>query len=956
MAALNDVRVAGWIGPFADTDSYYCTDPFYGIDGLRSVPDKATRNAITKERLRQGMFVVVQSDFGLGINTVWQLNPPPWTNTDADWTQFSGSTITNTVGGDLSGTLPNPTVVSTHGTPFGSMATQNANAVNITGVITLTGLPTPTNASDAATKFYVDSVSTGLSPKTSCRMTSTANLVATYNNGAAGVGATLTNSGTLAALILDGITGVVNDRVLIKDQTTQFQNGIYTVTTVGSASVAWVLTRATDYNSPATVTAGTYTVVSAGTANDGTLWIETGVGPFTIGTTPIIFTELNVPPLLITFTGDVSGTGSGTIATTVLKINGTPLGSTTAGIGNLLIGSGTQWVSHAMSGDATIGAGGAIVVASTNNHPFVTSAWIDTTNASNISSGMIPLARLGSNAPSPGLFLSGNNTWQAVTATPAGADTQIQYNAAGVMAGSSNLQWNYGANTLSTSMGVATSAKSAVSISGTFNNAAVTFPAALVVNITNIASNPASLLLDLQDGPSGGTSVFKVDVNGNVTAAGIFTGSGAGLINLPAANLTGTVPIGRLGSGTNPNSGTFLRDDNTWAAPAVSGGIPGGTPTQLQFNNAGAFDGFNRSVVNQTSASLACGYEVARHQQSVASGTSSFAFGGGCTASSAYDFAVGQLSIASGGASHAEGYGSNAQAAYSHAEGQQCFTGSSATAAHAEGSGSNANGLYSHAEGASTTASGYGGHSEGDATSSTGHAAHAEGIATHADGDESHAEGDSCQATGYASHAEGSYTQATGQYSHAQNGGIASGDGSHAEGTGHAVGGYSHAGGQNAVADLQSKIAYSDGGFTALTGNHGDGQFTWLPISAFTSSSTPSTDLVIVGGGGGGVPIAIRTNYTYAFTVTVAARQRNGSNSAMFMRQGMIQNNAGTVSLVGAISTLGADINPAGWTLAITADNTNKVLKITATGNPGGTYPASAIFWQGKLSCIEIGS
>src|SRR6516162_2901740 len=102
MASLNDVRVTGWIGPSDDTDTYYCTDPLYGIDGLRSVPDKATRNAISQERRRQGMLVVVQQDFGGGPNTMWQLNVPPWTNTDADWTQFISGMTSTIVGGDLS--------------------------------------------------------------------------------------------------------------------------------------------------------------------------------------------------------------------------------------------------------------------------------------------------------------------------------------------------------------------------------------------------------------------------------------------------------------------------------------------------------------------------------------------------------------------------------------------------------------------------------------------------------------------------------------------------------------------------------------------------------------------------------------------------------------------------------------------------------------------------------------
>jgi hypothetical protein len=125
------------------------------------------------------------------------------------------------------------------------------------------------------------------------RLATTGALTASYNNGSSGVGATLTNSGALAALSIDSVAAVLNDRVLVKNQASQFQNGIYIVTTVGSGAVAWVLTRATDYNTPAVIDQGDLFTVGAGTANGKTQWIQTAAGPFTIGTTAITF-ESNV--------------------------------------------------------------------------------------------------------------------------------------------------------------------------------------------------------------------------------------------------------------------------------------------------------------------------------------------------------------------------------------------------------------------------------------------------------------------------------------------------------------------------------------------------------------------------------------------------------------------------------------------------------------------------------------
>ena len=120
--------------------------------------------------------------------------------------------------------------------------------------------------------------------KTPADIATTANLTATYANGSSGVGATLTNSGTLAALVLDGVTATTNMRVLVKNQTTALQNGIYTVTNIGSASVAWVLTRATDSDVTAEL-AGAVITVDQGTVNGSGLftndWKKTNI----VGTT-----------------------------------------------------------------------------------------------------------------------------------------------------------------------------------------------------------------------------------------------------------------------------------------------------------------------------------------------------------------------------------------------------------------------------------------------------------------------------------------------------------------------------------------------------------------------------------------------------------------------------------------------------------------------------------------------
>ncbi len=178
------------------------------------------------------------------------------------------------------------------------------------------------------------SLSIGLQFVASCRAATAAALTATYSNGTLGVGATLTNATTQAAIVIDGVTLALNDRVLVKNQAAPAQNGIYTATTLGDGSHNWVLTRATDYDEIAEILEGTYTVIAEGTANAETLWVETQPSPITVGTTAIVFTQLKITGL-----GTVTSVGTGT------GLTGGPI--TTSGTISLAAGGvGTTEISN----------------------------------------------------------------------------------------------------------------------------------------------------------------------------------------------------------------------------------------------------------------------------------------------------------------------------------------------------------------------------------------------------------------------------------------------------------------------------------------------------------------------------------------------------------------------------------------------------------------------------------
>lgn len=263
----------------------------------------------------------------------------------------------------------------------------------------LTNVTDPTTAQDAATKNYVDAVSTGLDFKPSVRMATTAALPAnTYANGTNGVGATLqgtsngaltvdgqplgialslaitacTNSGTTVtatisgstvglaigqAVTISGITGfttnnpngsfVINsvvsgtqftyivtnaptgtytsggsavtvaDRILVKNETTAANNGIYTQTQLGTGATPYVLTRATDADSTSELTPGSLVFVEQGTVNNGQQWVLSNSTPVNIGTTAQTWTQFSGASTLtagggLTATGNILAVGAGT--------------------------------------------------------------------------------------------------------------------------------------------------------------------------------------------------------------------------------------------------------------------------------------------------------------------------------------------------------------------------------------------------------------------------------------------------------------------------------------------------------------------------------------------------------------------------------------------------------------------------------------------------------------------
>lgn len=135
---------------------------------------------------------------------------------------------------------------------------------------------------------------TAVANATTAALPSTGAIV--YNNGTAGVGATLTRGENGALGAIDSITNIVGDRILVKNQAAPAQNGIYTVTNVGGAGAPYVLTRATDADQSAEFTYDMAVSVTAGTTNIGRKYKNTSASAPTIGTTAISFGQVTTSP------------------------------------------------------------------------------------------------------------------------------------------------------------------------------------------------------------------------------------------------------------------------------------------------------------------------------------------------------------------------------------------------------------------------------------------------------------------------------------------------------------------------------------------------------------------------------------------------------------------------------------------------------------------------------------
>lgn len=320
-------------------------------------------------------------------------------------------------------------------------------AITATSAALTTGTvsTTPAANTDIANKQYVDGLVTqGISyhePVFVESPNTTGNLNATYNNGASGVGATLTNAGTQVALTVDGILMTVGKRVLIYNQTNQFENGVYEVTTVGDGSTNWVLTRTADADTyglrdPNALGYNDAFFVTNGNTGAGETYVCTTTGVITFGTTAITFAQISSAQVY------TAGTGLNLSPATTFNISNTGVTA------------------------ATYGSASAVPVFAVNAQGQITSV-TDTNiaiNGSAVSGNISGSAGSVANALTLGTYLTGGsfNGSAAVTAT---VDATSANTASKVVARDSSGDFSAGTITAALS-GNATTATTATNVAG----------------------------------------------------------------------------------------------------------------------------------------------------------------------------------------------------------------------------------------------------------------------------------------------------------------------------------------------------------------------------------------------------------------------------------------------------------------------------------------------------------
>ena len=472
----------------------------------------------------------------------------------------------------------------------GVVVQQSFGAITATSAALTTGTisTAPVNNTDIVNKQYADAIASGIHFHEAVDLATTTALPAnTYNNGTSGVGATLTANAN-GALSVDSTLTVAANRILVKNEVTQANNGVYTVTQVGSAGTPYILTRATDFDSAGTgvdqIDEGDFFLVTSGTVNVNTAWVQQTAPPIVVGTTALVFQQFAAP---ITYT---AGTGLNESPTYTFNIATTGVSAATYG-------------SASTSATIAVNAQGQITSASNTTIAI---------NGTQVSGNITGQAGSVANALTAGTYLTSGGTYDGSAARTFAVDATATNTASKVVA--RDVSGNFAAGTITATLsGAATSAGTATNIAGGAANqipyqtgaATTSFVVAPTVAGTFLNWNGSAFAYSAISLPNNAT--FNNGGAGDASGT-TFNGSTARTISY---NTVGASPL--AGSSSLTTTGTVT--SGTWSASfgAVSGanltsltaGNLSGTIPSAVLGNSTAYVGTTAVALNRASANLA---------------------------------------------------------------------------------------------------------------------------------------------------------------------------------------------------------------------------------------------------------------------------------------------------------------------------------------------------------------
>jgi hypothetical protein len=532
-------------------------------------------------------------------------------------------------------------LVEVNGNGTNTVSFTNINASNVV-MVSGTISTNAANATDITNKTYVDGLfSTGVSYHEPVLVEEDVALNAVYvqpNGAGNGVGATLTNNGANAALVVDGISVANTARILVYAQANAVQNGVYTVTNPGNATAQWVLTRATDADTfglanPNTLGQGDAFFVQDGDTGAGRTYICNTTGTITFGSSNITFAQISSAQIYAAGTGlnlsnltfsianttVVSGLYGDSANVSVIEVNAqgqlTSAANSAINVSNITVGtlSNDRTTASASNGASTIvsrdanGSFAANVItattvnATTGNFTNITGNAVSLTdiNASNITSGTISNARTtGNTANSASTIVlrdsSGSFGANIISGAFSGDGSAINaINASNISSG-----------TIDNSRTTASSANGAstiVSRDSGGNFSANTVTAAVIgdisggsnINASNIASGTIANARTTASSSNGASTIVLRDAGGAFTAGAItgtsFSGNGSSITAINATAITtGTLDNARTNAtSANGASTLVVRDaDGSFAGNVITGTSFSGNGSALTAINA----------------------------------------------------------------------------------------------------------------------------------------------------------------------------------------------------------------------------------------------------------------------------------------------------------------------------------------------------------------------------------